>query len=160
MITSELQNQDLNQHDIYWMRCALNLAEQAAHKGEVPVGAVLVLNNQLFAEGWNKPISQNDPTAHAEIIALRQGAQQLNNYRLLNTTLYVTLEPCAMCAGAMMQARIQRVVYGAKDPRAGAAGSVFSILQSTQLNHRIICDGGILEQECGDILRQFFKDKR
>lgn len=160
MMTCELQNQNLLLQDSQWMRHALHLAEQAALKGEVPVGAVLVLNNQLIAEGWNQPISQNDPTAHAEIIALRHGAQQLNNYRLMNTTLYVTLEPCAMCAGALMNARVQRVVYGAKDPRAGAAGSVFSILQSSQLNHRIICESGILEQECGDILRQFFRDKR
>lgn len=153
-----IKNADTN--DIHWMQHALLLAMHARSHDEVPVGAVLVQNNQIIGEGWNQPISCNDPTAHAEIIALRQGACNLNNYRLLNTTLYVTLEPCAMCAGALIYARVERVVFGAYDPRAGAAGSVFSVLQSGQLNHYINCLGGVLGSECSMMLRDFFKAKR
>jgi tRNA(adenine34) deaminase len=131
------------------MQQALKLAELAAAKDEVPVGAVLVLDNQIIGEGWNQPIITNDPTAHAEIIALRQGSQHLNNYRLINTTLYVTLEPCAMCIGAVLHARIKRLVFGAYDSK-----------NTNKLNHRIPYTGGILQQECSDLLTEFFKKRR
>jgi tRNA(adenine34) deaminase len=150
----------IEQQDINWMQHAINLAKQAALHNEVPVGAVLVLNNQIIGKGFNQPIKNNDPTAHAEIIALRQGADNLNNYRLLDTTLYITLEPCAMCAGAIIHSRVKRVVYGAFDPRAGGAGSVFSILQSDKLNHKVEICSDVMSKECGDILREFFKERR
>lgn len=139
---------------------ALQLARRAEQEGEVPVGAVLVKDYELIAEGWNRPISAQDPTAHAEIIAMRAGAAKLKNYRLLDTTLYVTLEPCIMCAGAIINARVTRVVYGADDPKAGAGGSVFDALISGRLNHRVIVESGMLAPECGEILTAFFKDRR
>ncbi len=151
-------------NDLYddkrWMAYAIVLAEKAAALGEVPVGALLVLDNKVIGEAWNQPIGTSDPTAHAEILALRQGAAYLNNYRLLNTTLYATLEPCAMCAGAMVHARIQRLVFGAPDPKTGAAGSVFNLLQDERLNHRVICEGNVLAEACGELLRNFFKERR
>lgn len=150
----------MNERDQHWMTHALKLAAHAQSQGEVPVGAVLVYENEVIAEGWNQPICCLDPTAHAEIIALRHGAKHKQNYRLLNTTLYVTLEPCAMCAGAIVNARVQRVVFGAFDPRAGAAGSVFSIFAEEQLNHRVDCVGGVLAEDCGLMLKEFFKAKR
>lgn len=128
--------------------------------GEVPVGAVLVKDGAIVGEGWNRPISTNDPTAHAEIIAMRDAAQRLSTYRLLDTTLYVTLEPCSMCAGAMVHARVKRLIYAASDPRAGAAGSVFNIVNHTALNHRLECAGGMLGEECGALLRGFFMARR
>ena len=146
--------------DVYWMSQALSLAEKAAALGEVPVGAILVLDNEIIGEGWNQPIGASDPTAHAEILALRQGAARINNYRLLNTTLYATLEPCAMCAGAMIHARIKRLVFGAPDPKTGAAGSVLNLLQDERLNHRVICEGNVLGEACGELLRRFFKERR
>ena len=150
----------LESPDEYWMRHAYGLALRAAQAGEVPVGAVIIKDGALIAEGWNQPISGNDPTAHAEIQALRAGGRALNNYRLNGTTLYVTLEPCPMCAGAMVHARVARVVYGAPDPRTGAAGSVFDILRSGELNHRCEVHGGVLAGECGGLLREFFRLKR
>ncbi|CAN5317296.1 tRNA adenosine(34) deaminase TadA [soil metagenome] len=146
--------------DTFWMQHALKLAHQAEMQDEVPVGAVLIHNNILIAEGWNCSIGEIDPSAHAEMVALRRAASTLNNYRLTNTTLYVTLEPCAMCAGAMVQARIARLVYGAYDPRAGAVTSVFNILQEPRLNHRVTHQGGVLAEECGGILKDFFKKRR
>jgi len=147
--------------DERWMRHALLLAERALDLGEVPVGALIVKDGELLAEGYNSPITQHDPTAHAEILALRNAAQQVNNYRVTgNTTLYVTLEPCPMCAGAIVHARINRVVFGAFDPRTGSAGSVFSLLQSERLNHRAEVCGGILEDECASQLKTFFKARR
>ncbi len=146
--------------DMQWMQRALALARHAEEAGEVPVGAVVVLNGEAIGEGWNQPIRSNDPTAHAEIVALRAAAIRLRNYRLLDTTLYVTLEPCAMCASAMVHARVGRVVYGAPDPKAGAVGSVFNLLDSDKLNHRAQVVGGVLEQACGDLLRGFFKARR
>lgn len=128
--------------------------------GEVPVGAVLVLNNECVAEAWNQPIAAHDPAAHAEMLALRQAGQKLGNYRLNDTTLYVTLEPCAMCAGAIIHARVARVVFGATDPRAGAGGSVFQILDSDKLNHRVRITSGVLETACTEILQDFFQKKR
>jgi tRNA(adenine34) deaminase len=142
------------------MRRALDLARHAEQAGEVPVGALVVLNDEVIGEGWNQPIVSHDPTAHAEIVALRAAATRLKNYRLTNTTLYVTLEPCAMCAGAIVQARVARVVYGATDPKAGAAGSVFNLLESPSLNHRAQIAGGVLAEECGEMLRSFFEVRR
>ena len=151
-----------NQHerDQFWVRYALGLARRAVEEGEVPVGAVIVRGDELVSEGWNRPISTHDPTAHAEIVALREAGKIESNYRLPGATLYVTLEPCVMCVGAIMHARIKRVVYGADDPRAGAAGSAFSLLGSDEFNHSVEVEGGILAEECGDILREFFKERR
>ena len=142
------------------MRRALELARSAADEGEVPVGAVLALDGRIVAEGSNRPIGSNDPTAHAEIVALRAAGQALKTYRLLDTTLYVTLEPCAMCASAMVHARVQRLVFGATDPRVGAAGSVFNIVQHPALNHRLEVTGGVLGEECASLLRSFFVARR
>ncbi len=150
----------LNNTDQKWMNHALHLADSAAAQGEIPVGALIVQDDKCIAEGWNQPIHSHDPTAHAEIIALRKAAQYLNNYRLLNTTLYVTLEPCIMCAGAIIHARVQRVVFGAYDNKAGAAGSRFDILRDTRHNHHIECVSGVLADECGHYLTNFFKKKR
>lgn len=136
------------------------MAERARSEDEVPVGAVLVMGDDCIGEGWNRPISARDPTAHAEIGALRAGAARLGNYRLPGATLYVTLEPCAMCAGAIILARIKRLVYAAADPRTGAAGSVFNILQSSQLNHRVELASGILEKEAATLLQTFFRERR
>ncbi len=142
------------------MARALELARAAEAAGEVPVGAVIVRDGVVVAEGWNRPIGTCDPTAHAEIVALRAAGQALGTYRLTGTTLYVTLEPCAMCASAMVHARVQRLVFAAADPRAGAAGSVFNIVQHPSLNHRIDCSGGVLAEECGTLLRNFFLARR
>ena len=149
-----------NEADRFFMRRALELARKAERKGEVPVGAVLVKNEEIIAEGWNAPISRDDPTAHAEIRALRAASKKIGNYRLVDTTLYITLEPCVMCAGAIIHARVKRVVYAATDPKTGAAGSVFEILNTTQLNHRVEITSGVLAQECGDLLREFFQARR
>jgi len=146
--------------DTHWMQQAIKLAQHAKSQNEVPVGAVLILNNEIIGEGWNQPISSTDSTAHAEIIAMRNAAKKLNNYRLLNTTLYVTLEPCIMCVGAMIHARIKRLVFGAYDSKSGAIQSVFNLLDNKQLNHEISYQGGILEQECGKLLTCFFKERR
>ena len=146
--------------DEKWMRHALALATRAEQAGEVPIGAVLVLDEALIGEGWNQPILAQDPTAHAEIMALRAAAVRLSNYRLPGATLYVTLEPCAMCAGAIVQARIARVVYGAADSRSGAAGSAFNLLASPALNHRADIVTGVLGEMCSQQLKAFFKNKR
>jgi len=142
------------------MRQALALARRAAAIGEVPVGAVLVVGAEALGEGWNQPIGACDPTAHAEIVALRAAAARIGNYRLPGSTLYVTLEPCPMCAGALVHARVARVVFGAADPRAGAAGTVFDLLRSAALNHRADVVGGMLAEECGVLLREFFRVRR
>jgi tRNA(adenine34) deaminase len=146
--------------DVAFMRRALALAQHAEAAGEVPVGAVVVQGEEIIGEGWNQPIRAHDPSAHAEIVALRAAATQLRNYRLSDTTLYVTLEPCAMCAGAIVQARVARVVFGATDPKAGAGGSVFNLLAAEQLNHRAEVSGGVLAAECGELLRRFFQQRR
>lgn len=151
---------ELESPDVYWMRKAMELAVRAAREGEVPVGAVLVRNGNLLAEGWNRPIGDNDPSAHAEIQALRAAGRAVGNYRLPGATLYVTLEPCSMCAGALIHARVQRVVYGASDPKGGAAGSVFDILGTDKLNHKVEVEGGVLAEACGAMLREFFVSKR
>jgi tRNA(adenine34) deaminase len=157
---NDLDTSEAESLDLFWMQRALELARQAEVEGEVPVGAVLVKDDQVLGEGWNAPISEHDPTAHAEIRALRNAATRLGNYRLLDTTLYVTLEPCVMCAGAIIHARVNRVVYGAADPKTGAAGSVFDILNSEQHNHRVQITGGVLEQECSALLKEFFQARR
>ena len=146
--------------DNYWMQQALHLARRAEAKGEVPVGAVVVLDDEMIGEGWNHPILGHDPTAHAEIMALRAAGQKLDNYRLVGSTLYVTLEPCVMCAGAIIHARVGRVVYAASDPKTGAAGSVFDILASPLHNHRPEVVGGVLAEEAGELLRDFFRARR
>jgi tRNA(adenine34) deaminase len=150
-----------NTHDdIHFMQQALLQAAEAQKNQEVPVGAILVKNNEIIAVAHNQPISQQDPTAHAEIAVIRKAAKILGNYRLLDTTLYVTLEPCAMCLGAMIQARITRLVFGAYDPRAGAVESVFQLLNESRLNHRIKWQGGVLADECAYILKAFFAKRR
>ncbi len=146
--------------DERWMRRALELAARAQSEGEVPVGALLVSSGEVVGEGWNRPIGSGDPTAHAEIVAMRAASVALGNYRLTGTTLYVTLEPCPMCAGAMVHARVARVVYGARDPLAGAAGSVFEIFNTPSLNHHPQSFGGVLEEECRSVLKAFFKARR
>jgi tRNA(adenine34) deaminase len=146
--------------DIFWMQRALQLAKESEEAGEVPVGAVITLNNEIIGEGRNMPISLSDPTAHAEIMALRQAGQKLNNYRLLNTTLYVTLEPCAMCFGALVHARVQRLVFGAADVKAGAVQSALQLGEAKHFNHRMMCEGGLLQESCGLLLTQFFQKKR
>jgi tRNA(adenine34) deaminase len=144
-----------------WMRRALCLAERAEAQGEVPVGAVLVLDGELVGEGWNRPIAEKDPTAHAEILALRDAGRRLGNYRLPGTALYVTLEPCPMCAGAIVQARVERVLFGAPDPKSGACGSVFDLLPSdSRFNHRTDCSGGLLADQCAELLLGFFRSRR
>jgi tRNA(adenine34) deaminase len=147
-------------NDEYWMRQALRLALRAQEEGEVPVGALLVLDNQVIGEGWNRPIGRHDPTAHAEIMALRQGGAALQNYRLLNATLYVTLEPCVMCAGAMVHSRIRRLVYGAADVKTGAAGSLVDILRHPGMNHQVEILSGVLAEECAATLSNFFRMRR
>jgi tRNA(adenine34) deaminase len=139
---------------------ALRLAEHAREEGEVPVGAVLVKDGEVVGEGWNRPIAAHDPSAHAEMQALRAAAAAVGNYRLLDTTLYVTLEPCVMCAGAIIHARITRVVYSASDPKTGAAGGAVDIFTAPFVNHRVVVEGGILAEECGRVLTEFFKERR
>lgn len=146
--------------DRQFMQQALDQAKLAAAAGEVPVGAVLVRDGKIISTGFNQPISNSDPSAHAEMMALRAAAQADSNYRLPGTTLYVTLEPCTMCAGAMLHARVGRVVFGAADPKTGAAGSVLNVFLEKQINHQTQVDGGIMSEECGQVLRNFFKERR
>lgn len=146
--------------DEHFMRHALGLAHRAQDEGEVPVGAVVVLDEKVIGEGWNRPISASDPTAHAEIQAMRAAASTRKNYRLVGATLYVTLEPCAMCVGAMFHARIRRVVFGAADPKTGAAGSTVNLFEEQRLNHHALVQGGVLAAECGALLSGFFASRR
>ena len=146
--------------DEKWMRHALTLAEKAQQQDEVPVGAVIVHENNLIGEGWNQPISSNDPTAHAEIQAIRAACSNNNNYRLPNTTLYVTLEPCLMCTGAIIHSRIARLVFAAKEPKTGAIVSGFDVLNNNRLNHHVQCEHGLLSEQSSQLLRQFFKARR
>jgi len=150
----------MSENDLRWMRHAIELAQQGQSHDEVPVGAVIVKDNQVIGEGWNQPIGLHDPSAHAEMLALRAAGKTLSNYRLLDTTLYVTLEPCVMCAGAIIHARVSRVVYGASDPKAGAAGSIIDIFANSKINHHVSVEGGMLSTECGALLTGFFKAKR
>jgi tRNA(adenine34) deaminase len=146
--------------DRQFMQQALDQAKLAAIAGEVPVGAVLVRDGEVISTGFNQPITNSDPSAHAEMMALRAAAKEESNYRLPGTTLYVTLEPCTMCAGAMLHARVDRVVFGATDPKTGAAGSVLNVFSEKQINHQTQVEGGIMGEECGQILRDFFKERR
>lgn len=146
--------------DAIWMQQALEQAHKAWAQGEIPVGAIVVKDGQLIATGFNQPIGKHDPTAHAEIMALRAAASVLGNYRLPGCELYVTLEPCAMCAGAMLHARLARVVYGASDPKTGACGAVLNLFEQEQLNHHTQLIGGVMAQECSVLLKEFFIDRR
>lgn len=146
--------------DRRWMRYALDLASQAQALGEVPVGAVIVQDGKVLGEGFNQPISGQDPTAHAEIVAIRQAAQQIENYRLVGATLYVTLEPCTMCVGAMVHGRIERLVYGTEEPKAGAVKSATELLNAPWFNHQVDVSGGVLAEECGQQLSDFFRQRR
>ena len=146
--------------DRQFMQQALDQAKLAVIAGEVPVGAVLVREGKVISTGFNKPITNSDPSAHAEMMAIRAAAQDESNYRLPGTTLYVTLEPCTMCAGAMLHARVERVVFGATDPKTGAAGSVLNVFSEKQINHQTQVEGGIMSDECSQVLRDFFKERR
>jgi tRNA(adenine34) deaminase len=146
--------------DLHFMELALDLAREAGALGEVPVGAVVVLEGEVVGRGFNRPIDRHDPTAHAEIMALRDAASRLGNYRLPGCTLYVTLEPCVMCAGAIMHARVAQVVFGARDPKTGAAGSVVDLFAETRLNHHTTITGGVLADDCGSLLSSFFAARR
>lgn len=151
----------LNPDDQQWMRRALELAAHARDAdGEVPVGAVVVLEGEIIGEGWNRNITLHDATAHAEILALRAAGERVGNYRIPGATLYATLEPCAMCAMALVHARVARVVYAASDPKTGAAGSVFDTLISDRHNHRIVVESGLLAEESSNLLRDFFRSRR
>ena len=146
--------------DEEWMQYALQLAKKSEERDEVPVGAIVIYKNEIVGEGWNHPISSNNPTAHAEIMALKDAGAKTGNYRLLDSTMYVTLEPCVMCAGAMVHARIAKLVYAVDDQKTGACGSVFNIVQTEELNHNIEIKKGVLEKECQTLIQDFFKEKR
>ena len=146
--------------DQKWMKQALQLAQEAQRLDEVPVGAVLVKGGEVIGEGWNQTISACDPTAHAEVVALRDAAKRLNNYRVIDTTLYVTLEPCAMCVGALVHGRVQRLVYAASEPKSGAVSSQVNLLELHAFNHRIDVSSGVLAAQASDLLTSFFKNKR
>jgi len=146
--------------DSQWMREALREARRGYREGEVPVGAIVVQEGKVIARAHNRPVRLSDPSAHAEILALRRAGRKLGNYRLPGCTLYVTIEPCAMCVGAIIQARIQRLVVGAMDPKAGACGSVLAVLNNRKLNHQVVLSSGILQAECAAILREFFRERR
>lgn len=152
--------QDLNLLDQFFMGFALAEARQARDAGEVPIGAVVIFENQIVGSGHNQPIGLHDPTAHAEILAIRQAAERIGNYRLTDASLYVTIEPCAMCAGAMVNARIKRLVYGATEIRAGAVDSVFQICNNSSLNHQVEVTSGVKAEECRQIMQAFFKERR
>lgn len=146
--------------NVKWMQRAFELALKAKEHDEVPVGAVVVYEDQIIGEGWNQPISSNDPSAHAEIMALRTAGQMMNNYRLPHATMYVTLEPCAMCAGAIVHARLAKLVYAVEDPKTGACGTVFNLLQTDELNHNVEVEKGLLEDESRLLIQNFFRKKR
>jgi tRNA(adenine34) deaminase len=148
------------EYDLFFMNFALAEAREAQEAGEVPIGAVVVLDQQIVGRGHNQPIGLSDPTSHAEMLALRAAARLIGNYRLTGATLYTTIEPCAMCAGALVNARIKRLVYGAADPRAGAIASVFQICTSSFLNHRVEITSGVLEAECRKLMQSFFRQRR
>ena len=155
-----LENLPQTLNDEFWMSFALAEARQAVTVGEVPIGAVIVLNDEIIGRGHNQPISSCDPTAHAEIIALREAARWIKNYRLTDATIYVTIEPCAMCAGAIVHARIKRLVYGAVEPRQGAIHSVFQICTNSSLNHQVEVTAGVKEENCKALMQTFFKARR
>jgi tRNA(adenine34) deaminase len=146
--------------DNQYMQEAIKLAQEAANNGEVPVGAIVVKDNEIIGRGCNAPIQLNDPSAHAEMLAIRDAAQTLDNYRLVDCTLYVTLEPCAMCAGVIQHARLSKLVFGASDPKTGVCGSVIDLMSEDKLNHHTAVTGGVLAEECGQLLSSFFKQRR
>ena len=146
--------------DEEWMQYALQLAKKSEERDEVPVGAIVVYKNEIIGEGWNQPIASHDPTAHAEIMALKNAGKKIGNYRLPESTMYVTLEPCVMCAGAIVHARVAKLVYAVEDEKTGACGSVFNITQADKLNHRVRIEKGVLEKECRALIQDFFKEKR
>lgn len=146
--------------DDKWMTYALTLAERAEQQGEIPVGAVLVKDDTLLGEGWNQSITLNDPSAHAEMMAIRAAGNHLGNYRLNDTQLYVTLEPCPMCAGLLVHSRVARLVFGASDPKTGAAGSLMNLLNDARLNHQVEVEGGVLGEQCSEMLSAFFRRRR
>lgn len=146
--------------DHFWMQHALTLADKAQQQGEIPVGAVLVRDGQVIGEGWNQSITLNDPSAHAEVMAIRDAGKRINNYRLIDTTLYVTLEPCPMCAGALVHSRITRLVFGASDDKTGAAGSIMNLVDHAKLNHQLSVTSGVCAQECSTKISNFFKMRR
>lgn len=146
--------------DEYWMEKALNYANEAAAINEIPVGAVLVKDNQLISYGYNRSIIDNDPSAHAEMMAIREAGKVLNNYRLIDCTLYVTLEPCSMCAGLLVHSRIKRLVFGAKDAKTGSAGSIMNLLQEPRLNHQVEVTSDVMSEQCGAVISAFFKRRR
>ena len=147
-------------NDKDFMQRAFELAIKAQSQDEVPVGAVIVYQDKIIGEGWNQPVSSDDPTAHAEIMALRDAGNKIGNYRLPNATIYVTLEPCTMCAGAIIHARLAKLVYAVDDPKTGACGSVFNLLQTEELNHKVEIEKGVMEEECRSLIQSFFKEKR
>lgn len=151
---------DLTVQDEHWMQTALELAERAAELGEVPVGAVVVLNDEVIGEGWNHPISGHDPTAHAEMMALRAAAKRVENYRLVDADLYVTIEPCTMCAGAIVHARVRRVIYGATEPKSGAVCSNGRVFDQPWMNHRVEYIGGVMAERCSERISRFFQQRR
>ena len=159
-LTEISMEQSATEEDVMWMRHALTLADKAESIGEVPVGACVVLNGELIGEGFNTPITDNDPSAHAELRAVKEAAAAVQNYRLIDATLYVTLEPCSMCAGMLVHARVKRVVFGAKDAKTGAAGSVMNLLQHPALNHQLEVVSGVLADECANKLSDFFRKRR
>ncbi|AFT77519.1 cytidine/deoxycytidylate deaminase family protein [Alteromonas macleodii str. 'Black Sea 11'] len=159
-LTEISMEQSATEEDVMWMRHALTLADKAESIGEVPVGACVVLNGELIGEGFNTPITDNDPSAHAELRAVKEAASKVQNYRLIDATLYVTLEPCSMCAGMLVHARVKRVVFGAKDAKTGAAGSVMNLLQHPALNHQLEIVSGVLAEECANKLSDFFRKRR
>jgi tRNA(adenine34) deaminase len=158
--SANVNNTEQNSRDEYWMQRALQLAERAETEGEVPVGAVVVLDDEIIGEGWNRPIKSHDPSSHAEINALRAASTFMSNYRLPGAELYVTLEPCVMCAGAIIHARIESLTFGAYDAKSGAAGSVYELLPENKLNHRVDVKSGVLEIHCAERLQSFFRKRR
>lgn len=146
--------------DVYWMKRALNLARKAESIGEVPIGALIVKEGTIIGKGFNQRESRNDPSAHAEMIAIRQAARKLNAWRLTGSTLYVTLEPCPMCMGAILLARVDRLIFGCLDPKAGAAGSLYNLADDTRFNHRVALESGVMRAECSEILSSFFRKLR
>lgn len=153
-------NLSSTEKELFWMQHALKLAKKAQEQGEVPVGAVIIANDKIIAEGWNKTIQLHDPTAHAEIVAIRQAGQIKQNYRLVNLTMFVTLEPCPMCAGALVHSRLKNIIIAAKDPRTGCAGSLMNLLQHNDLNHQLNVKVGVLATEASQLISDFFKKKR
>jgi tRNA(adenine34) deaminase len=150
----------LDSEDVRFMRIALEEASKAGEEGEVPIGAVLVSEGVVIGKGRNRPLALCDPSAHAEILALREGAKGVKNYRLPDSTLYVTVEPCIMCAGAILQARVSRLVFGAEDPKGGAVSSLYALLEDGRLNHRVEVTSGVLREECRELLQRFFRERR